>query len=211
VEFFIDIKSYRSHYGPRVDSASNRNEYQEHFLGVNAAGAVRLSTLPLSCAIVMKSGNHNFLEPSGLCFFYNSSISFLFTMDGRNKQQEGQSDVFIYPWAVNRSITALEALKKVHRRAKLKITLLSDPQFAPRSLLFIFTKTQGTVNRFADTGLAKRWHIVNCFVLVNKTQGSWRGDLWLWLSDQSDLRCSSGDTAGRRYFRSVASCEASNI
>ena len=26
------------HYGPGVDSASNRNEYQEDFLGVNAAG-----------------------------------------------------------------------------------------------------------------------------------------------------------------------------
>ena len=37
--FFIDIKSFRSHYGPGVDSASNRNEYQEHFLGVKAAGA----------------------------------------------------------------------------------------------------------------------------------------------------------------------------
>jgi len=38
-EFFIDIKSFRSHYGPEVDSASNINEYQEHFLGVKAAGA----------------------------------------------------------------------------------------------------------------------------------------------------------------------------
>jgi len=37
--FFIDIKSFRSHYGPGVDSASNRNEYQENFLGVKAAGA----------------------------------------------------------------------------------------------------------------------------------------------------------------------------
>ena len=37
--FFIDIKSCRPHYGPEVDSASNRNEYQEHFLGVEAAGA----------------------------------------------------------------------------------------------------------------------------------------------------------------------------
>jgi len=37
--FFIDIKSFRSHYGPGVDSASNKNEYQEHFLGVKAAGA----------------------------------------------------------------------------------------------------------------------------------------------------------------------------
>jgi len=37
--FFIDIKSLRPHCGPGVDSASNRNEYQEHFLGVKAAGA----------------------------------------------------------------------------------------------------------------------------------------------------------------------------
>ena len=36
---FIDIKLFRSHYGPGVDSASNRNEYQEYFLGVNTAGA----------------------------------------------------------------------------------------------------------------------------------------------------------------------------
>ena len=36
---FIDIKSFRSHYGPGVDSTSNRNEYQEYFLGVKAAGA----------------------------------------------------------------------------------------------------------------------------------------------------------------------------
>jgi hypothetical protein len=32
-------KSFRSHYGPGVDSASNRNEYQEYFLVVKAAGA----------------------------------------------------------------------------------------------------------------------------------------------------------------------------
>ena len=36
---FIDIKSFRSHYGPGVNSASNRNEHQEYFLGVKAAGA----------------------------------------------------------------------------------------------------------------------------------------------------------------------------
>jgi len=34
-----DIKSLRSHYGSGVDSASARNEYQEYFLGVKAAGA----------------------------------------------------------------------------------------------------------------------------------------------------------------------------
>ena len=37
IEIF-DIKSFRSHYGPGVDSDSNRNEYQEHFLGIKAAG-----------------------------------------------------------------------------------------------------------------------------------------------------------------------------
>ena len=37
--FSIDIKSFRSHYGSGVDSESNRNEYQEYFLGVKAAGA----------------------------------------------------------------------------------------------------------------------------------------------------------------------------
>ena len=36
---FSLTQSFRSHYGPGVDSASNRNEYQEYFLGVKAAGA----------------------------------------------------------------------------------------------------------------------------------------------------------------------------
>ena len=39
LEIFIDIKSLQWHYGPGVDSASNRNEYQEYVLGVKAAGA----------------------------------------------------------------------------------------------------------------------------------------------------------------------------
>jgi hypothetical protein len=36
---FSLTKSFQPHYGPGVDSASNRNEYQEYFLGVKAAGA----------------------------------------------------------------------------------------------------------------------------------------------------------------------------
>jgi hypothetical protein len=40
MEFFIDINpSDRTMALGSVDSASNRNEYQEYFLGVNAAGA----------------------------------------------------------------------------------------------------------------------------------------------------------------------------
>ena len=37
--FFIDIKSFRSHYDSGVDSASNRNEYLDYFVGLKAAGA----------------------------------------------------------------------------------------------------------------------------------------------------------------------------
>jgi hypothetical protein len=36
---FLFKKSFRPHYDPGVDSASNRNEYQEYFLGVKATGA----------------------------------------------------------------------------------------------------------------------------------------------------------------------------
>ena len=63
--FFIDIKSFRSHYGPGVDSASNRNEYQEYLLGAKGGRCIRLTTLPTSCAVAIKSGNLKFLEPSG--------------------------------------------------------------------------------------------------------------------------------------------------
>ena len=37
--FLIDIKSFRTHYGHGLDSASNINEYQEYFLRVKEAGA----------------------------------------------------------------------------------------------------------------------------------------------------------------------------
>jgi hypothetical protein len=36
---FLLTWSFRLHCGPGFDSASNRNEYQEHLLGVKAAGA----------------------------------------------------------------------------------------------------------------------------------------------------------------------------
>ena len=42
--FFIDIKSFRSHYGPGVDSVSNRNEYQGEE-GCNQESAALLCTL----------------------------------------------------------------------------------------------------------------------------------------------------------------------
>ena len=53
----------RPHYGPRVDSASNRNKYQEYFLEVKVAGALGWS-YRLHVPIVLKSGSLNLLELS---------------------------------------------------------------------------------------------------------------------------------------------------
>ena len=47
--FFIDIKFFWLHYAPGVDSASNRNEYQEYFLGVKAAGAYGWQPTTILC------------------------------------------------------------------------------------------------------------------------------------------------------------------
>ena len=48
---FIDIKSFRSHYGRGVDSTSNRNDYQEYFLGVKwpVRTADNLTTILCRC------------------------------------------------------------------------------------------------------------------------------------------------------------------
>ena len=48
-----------------IDSASNRNEYQEYFLGAKAAGAWGWQPYHLHVLIVLKSGSLNLLEPSG--------------------------------------------------------------------------------------------------------------------------------------------------
>ena len=47
---FLLTQSYRPHFVPGVDSASNRNEYQEYFLEGKGGRCVGLTTLPPSCA-----------------------------------------------------------------------------------------------------------------------------------------------------------------
>ena len=66
LEFFIDsciIIPATLWFG--VDSASNRNEYQEYILGVKAAGVYSWETYHFHVPIVLKSGSLNLLEPSG--------------------------------------------------------------------------------------------------------------------------------------------------
>jgi hypothetical protein len=48
VDFFQFTQSLQPHYGPGVDSTSNRNEYQEASWGVKRGRRVRLTTLPPS-------------------------------------------------------------------------------------------------------------------------------------------------------------------
>ena len=49
LEFFIYL-AFRPHYGPGVDSAFNRNEYQEYILWGKGGRCVGLTTVPPSCA-----------------------------------------------------------------------------------------------------------------------------------------------------------------
>ena len=58
------VSSSRPHYGPAVGSASNRNEYQEDFLGVKAAGAYGWQPYHFRVPIISKSGGLKLLEPS---------------------------------------------------------------------------------------------------------------------------------------------------
>jgi hypothetical protein len=54
MEFFNDMKSFRSHCGPGVDSASNINEYREYFLRGKGGRCLRLVSLPPFRAVVME-------------------------------------------------------------------------------------------------------------------------------------------------------------
>ena len=64
-EFFIDVIR-SAHYGPGVDSASKRNEYQEYFLGVKrpVRRADKLNTF--MCRLSWNLGASAFWNPQGL-------------------------------------------------------------------------------------------------------------------------------------------------
>jgi hypothetical protein len=64
--FFIDIKSFRSHYGPGVDSAFNRNEYQALFPGGKGGRCVRLTTYHHPVPLSRNLGTLNSWNPLGL-------------------------------------------------------------------------------------------------------------------------------------------------
>ena len=58
--------SFRSHHGPGIDSASDRNEYREYFVGGKGGRCVGLTTLPPSyadCFEIWETSTS--LEPGG--------------------------------------------------------------------------------------------------------------------------------------------------
>jgi hypothetical protein len=64
--------SFRPHYGPGVDSTSNRNEYQEYLVQGKGGWCVGLTTLPPSCADCLEIlGASNSCRPNGPSSFYS--------------------------------------------------------------------------------------------------------------------------------------------
>jgi len=59
--------TFRPHYDPGVDTASNRNEYQEYFLGGKCGRCVGLTTLPHSGTDCLEIwGASTYWNPQGL-------------------------------------------------------------------------------------------------------------------------------------------------
>ena len=59
---FSSTQSFWLHYGPGVDSASNRNEYREYLFGGKDGRCVGLTTLPSSCTDCLEMWE---LQPPG--------------------------------------------------------------------------------------------------------------------------------------------------
>jgi hypothetical protein len=65
LEFFIDNRS-RPNYGPRVDSASNRNEYQEYLFGERRPMRRADNLTTFMCRLSWNLGASNSWNPQGL-------------------------------------------------------------------------------------------------------------------------------------------------
>ena len=72
--FLIDIKSFRSQYGPGVETNSNRNEYQEYFLGVKGGRSVRMTTYHYPVPLSRNMGTLTSWNPLGHFWACNGNV-----------------------------------------------------------------------------------------------------------------------------------------
>ena len=133
---FSVIQSFRSHYGRGVDSASNRNEYQVYFLGGKGGRCVRLTILPPSCAVVMKSRNLNFLEPSGPLQACNGTALPLPAIQTR---KEGRYNTTFIDLGTRRNLSASRPCR-----------------FNPVGRTFLMHRTEGRLRPTAGRGTVER-------------------------------------------------------
>jgi hypothetical protein len=86
------------HYGPGVDSACNRNKYQEHFLDGKGEQCTRLITIPLSCADYLEiwNSNLNLLEPKGpvISLYWGSFICLYVSLSTSHGEVEVRHHTF---------------------------------------------------------------------------------------------------------------------
>ena len=92
---FSLTQSFRPHYCPGVDLVSNRNEFQEYFLGCKGGRRVELTTLPPSCASTL-SNPQGLSRPVQGLFFVLSQDKILDR--GKGKLNYPQSSYFIQKW-----------------------------------------------------------------------------------------------------------------
>ena len=88
-------ESFQPHYGPGVDSTSNRNKYQEYFLGGKSGLRVGLTTLPPSCAECLEIWEAQLpgtlRAVMGLLYFYTTILRALFHSTDRDIGVSGKS------------------------------------------------------------------------------------------------------------------------
>ena len=122
----------------------NRNEYQEYFSwGGKGCRCLRLTTLPPSCAVVTKSGNFNFLEPSGPLQVCNGTALPLLTPWCRVllKKLTGLQLVKKFPafHRTRRFITALTSVRQLSLSWASPIESIYPHPTSRRSILILFT------------------------------------------------------------------------